>query len=160
MAVRKGIPDNEFSRDTKILSVSFGKDCRYIGKNAFLECTSLSKINDGNNIDTISVSAFASTKLSSATFNGLINLYDGAFENCSELYYISIPECISIPSSAFKNCISLKDIEIKKTSSIKDDAFNGCRELSSISASLCEEIGKMIFSMVAKLQSGTRKPDH
>ena len=26
--------------------------------------------------------------------------------------------------------------------------------------SLCEEIGKMIFSMVAKLQSGTRKSDH
>lgn len=145
MAVRKGIQDNRFSQDTKILSVSFGKDCRYVGRNAFLECTSLSKINDGNNIDTIGAYAFASTKLSSATFNGLISLYDGAFESCSELYHISMPECISIPSSAFKNCISLKDIEIKKTISIKDYAFNGCRELSSISASSCAEIGNHAF---------------
>ena len=60
---------------------------------------------------------------------------DAAFQNCSNLTSISIPEgVISIGSSAFKNCSNLTSVSIPEgITSIKDSTFKNCSSLTSVS---------------------------
>ena len=58
----------------------------------------------------------------------------GAFDGCSSLKSIKIPESVtSIENGAFKNCSSLKSIKIPEgVTSIGDEAFDGCSSLKNI----------------------------
>lgn len=59
---------------------------------------------------------------------------DHAFENCTTLTGITIPESVtSIGNYAFQNCASLTSITIPETvTSIGEGAFSGCKNLSDI----------------------------
>lgn len=63
---------------------------------------------------------------------GIFLIGDGAFNGCSSMTSISIPEgLITIGSYAFRNCRSLKSITIPKSlTRIESWAFEGCSELS------------------------------
>ena len=58
----------------------------------------------------------------------------GAFNNCTELTSVTIPESINeIGEGAFNNCTGLKSITIpKNVTTIAAGAFNNCTELSSV----------------------------
>jgi hypothetical protein len=69
--------------------------------------------------------------------NGLpvTSIGDAAFQNCTNLTSISIPEgVISIGSSAFKNCSNLTSVSIPEgITSIEDSTFKNCSSLTSVS---------------------------
>lgn len=141
-----GISSGAFKYQDTILSVNFGSECSYIGESAFEECKFLSKINSDNVIASIGKSAFASTKLSSITFNKLTTLEDSAFCECTELHNISIPNCGSIPSSAFCGCTSLESVAISKLNSVGNNAFENCSKLNNINLEYCRSIGESAFA--------------
>lgn len=67
-------------------------------------------------------------------FTGLTSISSSAFEDCSELLLIKLPDnIISIDSYAFENCTSLKKIHIPaKVESIKNMAFYNCLQLITV----------------------------
>lgn len=85
------------------------KSVTSVGENAFLSCTSLSKVNFAEGIEEISFGA-------------------GAFEDCTNLAYITLPEATtSIPERMFKGCSKLlynnNFVIGKNIESIGDGAF-------------------------------------
>ena len=79
------------------------------------------------------------------------SLFYGAFENCSEITSVTIPDTIlSIPSTAFKNCTSLVNINIPNSViSIGSGAFENCTSLVNIN------IPNSIISIEANAFSNT-----
>jgi hypothetical protein len=139
------IANGAFSCQSKILSAVFGSKCWYIGESAFEQCINLEKINDDNVIEGIGVNAFAITKLHSITFNKLESISSGVFNNCTNLTYISIPNCKTIGQSAFTNCTSLKEISFNNIQKIGDSAFISCESLDKLNLNNCKEIGAYAF---------------
>lgn len=146
---KKGIPNadpGKFEGQTTILSVKFGSDCYFVGKQAFQECTSLGEINDDNVLESIGSNAFAQTNLKSANFSKLNELYDGAFNSCRNLSHVSIPNCENIPQNAFCGCINLSDINFDNCYTIGDMAFTFCEKLNKVNLKKCVSIGASAFS--------------
>lgn len=134
MALKGRIPDNKFAGQSTITSVVFGKNCNFIGQNAFGDCISLSKINDDNKIENIQPYAFANcSNLLSVNFNELsINLCSNAFYGCNNLESVNMPQCINIPTNAFANCYNLMYINIPNVTEIGVSAFSSCYNLMSV----------------------------
>ena len=65
---------------------------------------------------------------------GTTTIGNSAFNNCTSLTSINLPEGVtSIGSSAFNNCYSLTSITIPDSvTTIADNAFNGCRSLTNV----------------------------
>ena len=143
---KKSVYSDAFSLQTTITSVKFGSLCAHVGENAFFECISLEKINDNNEIESIGSNAFAGTKLTTANFSKLNELYDGAFNNCRNLTCVSIPKCENIPQNAFCECINLSDINFDNCYTIGDMAFTSCERLSKVNLKKCVSIGASAFS--------------
>ena len=152
MDVSTGIPSNEFSNNSNILSVFFSSNCKFIGSNAFEKCINLKEINDNNVIEEIGSSAFAScSNLSEITFNKLSTLHEGAFESCSNLKYTIISNCTSIPKNAFLNCSSLSIIDLINIKEIGSNAFMNCTNLTNVILSSCTNIYPSAFSGCSSL---------
>jgi hypothetical protein len=150
-----GISSGTFKGQKTILSANFGSQCGYIGESAFEECEFLSEINDNNVITSIGKSAFASTMLSSITFNKLTTLEDNAFCDCTNLRNISIPNCGSIPSSAFCGCTSLENVTILELNSVGNNAFENCSKLNNINLEYCSSIGENAFASCSNISQIT-----
>ncbi len=64
---------------------------------------------------------------------GLIEIDDAAFKNCSNLEDISFPESLNkIGDSAFQYCSKLKSINLHEGMTIGGRAFNGCESLKEL----------------------------
>lgn len=137
---------NAFNKQSTITSVSFGKDCSYVGKRAFESCTSLMTINIDNVIETIGEMAFSNTNLKSVTFNKLTELGSSAFKECKNLNSISIPNCYKIPNSAFSSCEKLNNIDLYNCIEIGNNAFQGCVGLNTLELNECKTIGELAFN--------------
>ncbi len=91
-------------------------------------------------------------------FMGITAIRDRAFNGCSALTSITIPNCISsIEGAAFWGCSGLTSIEIPSSvTSIGDSAFAGCWNLSSVLFNNgLKTIGQGAFSDLDKLTSVT-----
>ena len=151
-----GIPNSDpgkFESQNTIISAVFGSQCSFVGDNAFENCISLLEINENNIIESIGSTAFAGTKISSATFNKLTYMGYGAFNGCSNLKNIHIPNCEYVSNEAFKNCVSLDNIDISNATYIKNLAFNGCTNLTHISVPNCSMIEQSAFKDCSNLKS-------
>ena len=84
-------------------------ECRYIGEDAFQDCSSLTQVS-----------------LPECRY-----IYDFAFDNCGSLSQISLPECRYIDEAAFQHC-SLHQVSLPKCSYIGNGAFLQCLPLMSI----------------------------
>lgn len=87
---------------------------------------------------------------------GVTDIKDYAFADCSELTSIIIPEGVaSIGKCAFRDCRSLTEISIPKgVVSIEENAFIGCSGLKSVSISKeVESIGQCAFGSCDSLAS-------
>lgn len=132
---KKGVPDRRFENQEVITSISFGKDCTFVGESSFSNCTSLESINDNNAITDVYSHAFSKdTKLSSVTFNKVNSIGESAFSECKNLKNININnKCSNIGKSAFKSCESLKKITIPNAiTTIEESTFEGCSSLSEV----------------------------
>lgn len=139
--IGSNIASSAFKNQTTITSVKFGSRCSIVKKDAFKACTSLSEINDDNEITKLEGGVFAETAISTATFNKLKRIYipfttySGVFENCSKLSYVNMPICSMIGHGAFRGCSELIEINIPKCDDILPNAFNGCINLISANIS-------------------------
>lgn len=111
--------------------------------------------------------------------NGIARIGDRAFQDCTNLEYIELPESIddlgsgwtfwgckslkeiripskvqSIPMSGFADCISLESVELSNVQWIHDGAFSGCTSLASvIIPDKVEGIVSSAFSRCSSLES-------
>lgn len=86
--------------------------------------------------------------------DGINEIPESAFENCSELEYVNIPEFVNcISDSAFKNYTNLKSVIINSTDiKIASNAFAGCISLNCIiNANSIISIGRNAFSNCSDL---------
>lgn len=109
---------------------------KYISKNLFKNCTSLTSVTLPSELIGIEESAFEGcTKLSSITFSSLNYIEKNAFKGCTSLTSVTFPSMTKeIRESAFEGCTNLTSINLSSSSvSLGSKAFFGCSKLNSIS---------------------------
>ena len=162
------IGSNAFEDCTKLQGVVISNSVTSIGSNAFKSCTSLQSVTMGNSVTSIGEYAFYNCPIENATMptnaissipkyqlktvviNGGSSIGEKAFEDCTSLTSIEIPNSVtSIGSSAFEGCpiesatmptiaissipkSKLTTVVINGGSSIGNNAFSGCTSLKSI----------------------------
>ena len=92
------------------------------------------------------------------TFYSVTKIADSAFEGCSSLIFVTIPDGVtSIGEGAFNGCSSLKSITIPNSvTSIGECAFYGCSDLTSVEIpESVKSIGDCAFARCKKLNSVT-----
>ena len=84
-----------------------------IGRNAFSDCTGLTKVTIGDSVTEIGI---------------------GAFEGCSGLTSVDIPNSVTeIDYNAFSGCTALTEVTIgNSVTTISQRMFNGCSSLTSV----------------------------
>lgn len=110
----------------------------FTAENVFENCTNLSTLSIGRNLEKISKNSFSGcTNLKSVSFiegSSLSEVGECAFMGCSNLTTCNLPETLTtIGNQAFKDCSSLKSITIgNSVGEIPFEAFKGCSALSSL----------------------------
>ena len=164
------IGSSAFSDCSSLTNIIIGNGAASVGRSIFLGCDSLESIvvkegntvyhSDGNClIKTESKTLVAGCKNSVIPSDGSVtSIGDYAFEGCSSLTSISIPDGVtSIGSYAFSGCSSLASIVIPDgVTSIGGGAFSGCSSLTSITIpDSVTSIGSSAFSGCSGLESMT-----
>ena len=122
--------------DKTLSSYTIKEGTRFIGNNAFYNCTGLTAITIPNSVISIGQYAFygCSGMTSVNIPNNVTSIEVYAFRGCSGLTSIEIPSSVtSIESSAFSGCSGLTSIEIPNSvESIGNSAFYSCTGLTSV----------------------------
>jgi len=112
-----------------------------IGARAFKNCTDLEEVYIGNNVKTISNSAFEGCILLDDNIvigTGVNSVGSYAFAGCTDLTSITIPDNVmTLGNNVFSNCTSLEDVTIEKNGkellrSFGRDVFYGCSNLERL----------------------------
>ena len=131
------IGQEAFSNCSDLTSVTIPNSVESIEWNAFNNCYGLTSITIPNSVRFIESAAFfCCSNLTSVTLgNSVTKIGDLAFFCCSNLVSINIPESVtSIGDQAFYACHRLTSINIPRSvTNIGDDAFTICSGLTSIS---------------------------
>lgn len=164
-----------------IKSINIPSTVQFIGKSAFENCTSLTKITLPTDLETIDDLAFKGCEnlefvsfnsslinIGSYSFGGCVKLQvtqmpnsvkkigKGAFYNCTNLITLNIPEATKkIPAGCFSNCKNLKKIDIHNDiTKIEEYAFAGCESLDSVRIPwYCTHIGTRAFTHCKNLKT-------
>ena len=122
--------------DEDVESIEIPDGIRYIGNEAFKDCSQLKSVTIPDSVTSIGERAFVDCdSLTSITIpNSVTSIGKGAFIGCSSLKSITIPDSVtSIEFVAFSGCSSLKNITIgNSVTSIGERAFGNCTSLESI----------------------------
>ena len=88
--------------------------------------------------------------------DGLTNICNNAFYQCTGIVAIEIPDTVTeIGSSAFYGCLNLTTVSgMKNVTKIESSAFYGCKKLSNIELPLSlTELGNGVFSYCTSLET-------
>ncbi len=130
------VPESAFSGNEKLKIVTLPTSgIEKVSKSAFSGCTSLE----------IVVVPSTATEID-----------ESAFENCSSLTSISLPNVTTIGTSAFSGCSSLASVALsQKIETIGDAAFKGAAITSMVMPASITEIAEELFSGCTKLSDVT-----
>ncbi|MCR5512174.1 MAG: leucine-rich repeat domain-containing protein [Prevotella sp.] len=152
----------------KLNAINIPNSVTSIGSNAFSDCSGITSIivENGNTYYDSRENCNAIIETSTNTLltgcqnstipNGITNIENNAFRNCSGLVSITIPNCVTaIGENAFAGCTGLATITIPNSVlSIGKSAFYGCSGLTSATISnSVTEIGTSIFQNCTSLTS-------
>ena len=158
------IPDDAFNGKTYLVGFKLPQSCKYIGKNAFKDC-SIGEITLSNRVETISSYAFYGNNIGGdivfpttvktlgerfISKNSRITSIDlseckdlnaipkNAFTENIMLKEVTLPNSITmIGSGAFETCASMEEFTMPSSlTDIYGYAFNGCSNLKSMDFSL------------------------
>ncbi len=139
-------------KDTTLTEITIPNIVTSIGEGAFRGCSSLTSITIPDGVTSIYYSAFSGCQIENATIPTIAigyiknsklktvvitsgdNIGSNAFEGCSSLTSITIPDGVtSIGERAFRGCSSLTSITIPDgVTSISKYAFEDCDSLTSV----------------------------
>lgn len=118
--------------NTKLKTLTIGKNVKTVGKNAFESCTLLTAVKGGSGVVTIRDNAFSGCKALKTlpVMGSLQTLGAGAFKDCVKLTGVTLGTKVkSIGKNAFSGCAKLKTITIKTTKltakNVGANAFKG-----------------------------------
>ena len=170
------IGDYAFCKCVSLKSITIPNSVTSIGYSVFYKCSSLEKITlpfvgeelngTGNThfgyifgtYDSSYNSNVVPTSLTEVIITGVTSIRKYAFNGCSSLTNIIIPDSVtSIGNGAFSGCSSLTNIIIPDSvTNIGDYAFSGCSSLTSIIiGNSVTSIGKRAFNGCSSLTSIT-----
>ena len=153
-----------FYNCTALTSINIPESCMTIGEEAFAGCTSLTafygKFSSDDHRCLIKdgiLFAFAANGLTEYTIPSNVNTIDHAFNKCSLLEQVIIPNSVtSIGDHAFAYCKSLRNITIPDTvDSIGYASFYGCELLTDILLCGVSTIDYAAFSQCYSLTNVT-----
>ncbi len=166
------IGNNAFFNCPSLKSVYFAGNVRSVGNGAFADCQTLDTfiVNKTNPWIYVQDSVLFSnegkilrqcpaTKKGRYTIpDGIMRVYNCAFQGCRQLTHITIPRSvIHLDSNAFQDCTSLKTITIPpSTPELPNSAFYGCTSLESVELPEgVKQISWYVFSGCTSLSSIT-----
>ena len=153
------IPANLFREDTDIVSVRMPYSVKKLGENAFYMCGSLTEADIYSaELSSIGVSAFegCSALTSVSVPETVTNILYRTFNGCSSLSELSLPVgLVGIEAGAFEGCSSLEAVDLPdRLTTIGDGAFAYCFELRTLDMSeSIMEIGSRAFEDCSSLRS-------
>lgn len=125
-----GLPGNEYGVPSRIASVKLPDGLKYICRQAFYDCGSLTGIELPDGLLSIGGSAFGSCdKLAEIQIPDSVETVEAAaFKNCTALTYAKLPDGLSIVRyQMFDGCTALKTLVIPSSvKSIEHIVFGGC----------------------------------
>lgn len=108
-----------------------------IGNNAFMGCTTLSKVNGLENVTNIGNEAFSGcTSLTSISLSPKITLLGNSiFEGCTQITSVSLPNSLTwLGDNSFSGCTSLTSISFSPNiTTLGNYSFSNCTALTTIS---------------------------
>ena len=109
------IEDEAFKDCHNLLHVDTHDGIRKIGKNAFIRCTSLQRINLRSAVEIDDGAFFGCESLADVEFGDrLETIGNRAFNGCTSLTNLKLPSIITIAVSTFYYCRRLTDIELSE----------------------------------------------
>lgn len=150
-----GIASNLLKGNSKITSVTIGKNITSLASGMFSGCTNLRTAILGNGINSLPTSLFKDcTALQSVTLPaGTTSIPQSFFSGCKALTTVNgIGSVTKIGSSAFEDCSSLTQLSCGELTSVGTAAFRGCSSLKSVSTLRISEIPQSIFENCTSLQ--------
>ena len=138
----KVIDSGVFDSWENIKKVTFnGTNITSIGSNAFLNCTSLSKLSFTTTASSLSIDASAFEGCESLTevsisSGGTLKIADSAFMNCSKVSKVTLTSksSMTIGSECFSGCSNVSTFTANNTGkfTIGEDAFYECERLKTV----------------------------
>jgi hypothetical protein len=86
------------------------------------------------------------TALTSAGGTGITSIGNYAFQNCTALKTVNLPEAATFGTSAFNGCTALETVRLPEATSIGASAFNGCTALTTVSLLKLATTANSIFN--------------
>ncbi len=125
-----GINDYGFAYETAIKSVVVENGVKYIGVEAFWDCSGLEKVSIGDSVNEIG---------------------RGCFSRCPALKQANIPDSLKIiPYGMFADCTSLKEITLGKNTTIIDEsAFAYCTSLKKVKCKGLRFLKSEVYGVIA-----------
>ncbi|GHV96629.1 hypothetical protein AGMMS50293_29490 [Spirochaetia bacterium] len=163
------IVESAFTGCTNLTSVSLSAALTSISSTAFSHCANLTTfvIAPENTVYSVSLdgkmllSKDGFTLLAYPSATGAITLSGSgitavgnfAFNGCTSLTSVDLPDVITIGYSVFGSCNSLNSVNLPNVTSIDSSAFNGCTSLTSVNLPEVISIGSNAFQNCTSLTS-------
>lgn len=121
----KILPDNLFFNCPSLSHVNIPSGVLKIGSGAFYGCVSLETLDLPDELETIERSSFERCAMKSLRLPAKIKIIqEGAFNECSQLRFISVPSgIVRIEANAFAKCPCLKEVSLPANIQLEDSAF-------------------------------------
>ncbi len=127
-----GIDSRAFKNCTELRGANLG-EVKTLGARVFEGCSLLKRIKVPKSVSFVGEKCFASSGLQQVKFECVrLKSLKYTFENCSQLYEVSMPKVVDSLEGCFVNCRILGEVELPEESSKLGYCFQGCSELEKI----------------------------
>lgn len=103
-------------------------------------------------LEEVTINAPAKTRSAYNDYEGTNVIYGNAFEGCTSLKNVSIPNVTYLYYEAFKGCSSLESIEMPDVTTLSTSVFENCTSLKQIRMPKVESLRLKVFKNCSSLE--------